>query len=624
MTALRAFAELNPAGTRIEVHFRYSPEAVEAVRAVPGRKFHGDANPKFWSVPLDLDSGRRLREEFGDGLQLGDALKAWGREEVRRQRQLHSLTTADDAELERVRAEQVAWLRPYQRADVKMMATTNVLNANQPGVGKTVEVIYAVEERGERGLHLVLAPITLHKDPWMDELAIHAPHARVYAGETPAQRKVAMAEALADHAANPGDDIWLILNPDMIRCQRREPEPGESILSRDHKGNAYVAKPEVAALFQTDYQTVTLDEFHKYGLGEDRNTLFARAAAALAERSTRRYALSGTPMGGKAIRLWGVLYFIEPQAFGSKWRWAEKWLQIEDDGYGKKIGGLIPGREKEFNAAHAKFMVRRNRADALPGLPPKVVIDVMCPMTKTQRKAYDEFAKGAEVALEGGRVSADGILAEFARLKQFANAKCEVRDGDVVPTMDSGKLLILLDRLDTHGIGKDGDPAARGIVASESARFVRLLEEYLAGQGIAVRRLDGSVTGAKRTAVIDWYKDLTAEEPRVLVMTTQTGGVGLNLGMTSVICIMDETWSPDDQEQLEDRGMRNRTTPLNVLYFRTEESIQEYIWETTRFKARANVSVLDLRAAIKDRKTRQGVELTPGQARAFDKATARA
>lgn len=622
MTALRAFAEINDAGTRIAVHFRYSTEAVEAIREIPGRKFHGDDRPKYWSVPLDLDSGRRLREVFGAGLELGDALKAWGREEVRRQRQLSSLVTADDAELERVRAEQVDWLRPYQRADVKLMATANVLNANQPGVGKTVETIYAVEERGERGLHVVIAPITLHKDPWRDELAIHAPDARVYWGDTPAARKRAMRDALIDHEAYPGDDIWLILNPDMIRvatdkkfindrldfglgsdmdiAKALQEEFGDHLMvSKDHKGYGYYAKPEMIPLFTTDLATLVLDEFHKYGLGEDRNTLFARAAEALGSRARRRYALSGTPMGGKAVRLWGVLNFIEPDKFASKWRWAEKWLEIEDNGYGKKIGGLIPGRDREFNDAHAAHMVRRNRKDALPGLPDKVIIDHMVPMTKSQRKAYDEFSKAAEVTLEGGRVSADGILAEFARLKQFANAKCEVVDGDVVPTRDSGKLPMLLEQLDSYGVRPDGEPTARAIVASESARFVRCVEEYLAEQKIAVRRLDGSVTGAKRDAVIDWYKDLSANEPRVLVMTTQTGGVGLNLGMTGSIHVLDETWSPDDQEQLEDRGMRNRTTALMVHYYRTEDSIQEYIWETTRFKAKANVSVLDIRNAMK-------------------------
>jgi SNF2 family DNA or RNA helicase len=424
----------------------------------------------------------------------------------------------------------------------------------------------------------------------------------VYLGSTPAERREAMLEALEDHRENPDDDIWLVINPDMIRLKKvikDQPIPaGVRVLSRDHKGNAYYAKPECEPLFGVDFASITLDEFHKHGLGEDRNTLYARAVEALGKRAARRYALSGTPMGGKPIRLWGCLYFIEPTLYGSKWRWAEQWLVIDDDGFGKSIEGILPGREEAFYKAHAKHMVRRTRKDALPGLPDKVVIDVKTPMTKTQRKVYAEFEKAAEVTVEGGRVAAEGVLAEFARLKQFANARCELVNGDVVPTYDSGKLPVLLERLDEFGFRTDNpEPGARAIVASESKRMVDMLYSYLREEGLKVQPLHGGIKGASRDEVIDWYKDTTspeaAREARILVMTTQTGGVGLNLGMTGSIHILDETWNPDDQEQLEDRGMRNRTEPLMCLYYRTEDSIQEYIASVAADKLGTNKKVLD-------------------------------
>lgn len=623
MPALEAFCELNAAGDRIEVFFSYDTEAVEAIRRVPGRRFvdKHKAAPRapHWTIPLSLTSATRLREEFGQGLTLGKAVNAWGREEVRRQRNLGSLVTASDAELSNIADDAAAWLRPYQRADVKMMALTNVLNANQPGVGKTVEVIYAVQEAKLTGLHVVIAPVTLHKDPWTDELMDHARDgARVYTGSTPDERKQAMIEAIEDSAENPDDDIWLIINPDLIRLesdkklikdgfdaglddaaiatQIQEHFEGMPLLSKDHKGYAYYAKADCAPLFKVPLASLTLDEFHKHGLGEDRNTMYARAVETLGKNAARRFALSGTPMGGKPIRLWGVLYFIEPTLYGSKWRWAEEWLDIDDNGYGKKIGGITPGREDAFYEAHAKHMVRRTRKDALPGLPDKVIIDVKVPMTKTQRKAYNAFDADAEVILDGGRVSADGILAEYARLKQFANARCQVNDkGEIIPTKDSGKLPVLIERLNGFGCRKDNpEPKARAIVASESKRMVDMVAANLTVEGLNVKTLTGAVTGVHRDAVIDWYKDIkSTDEARVLVMTTQTGGVGLNLGMTGSIHILDETWNPDDQEQLEDRGMRDRTTPLMCLYYRTEDSIQEYIADVAEEKFGTNQSVLD-------------------------------
>jgi SNF2 family DNA or RNA helicase len=610
MTALKAFCELNEKGDRIEVYFSYDPAAVAAIRNVPGRRFSKEPRP-HWTIPADLTSADRLREEFGTGLQLGDAVRAWGREERSRQRNLGSLVTAEDAELENIPADRRDWLRPYQRADVKMMSLTNVLNANQPGVGKTVEVIYAVQEAQLKGPHLVIAPITLHRDPWLDELIKHAPGARVLLGDSPEERRGAINFTWMEFKEGRADDIWLILNPDAVRVKKYgqgQDIPNDAlgaalpVLSRDHKGNAYVPKDDGAMvnLFDIDWGSLTLDEFHKHGLGEDRNTLYARAVHSLGKRARRRFALSGTPMGGKPIRLWGTLHFIEPELYSSKWRWAEQWLMNKDGtgpveaGAGTGIGDIIPGREEAFYTAHAKHMVRRTRKDALPGLPDKVVIDISCPMTKSQAKLYREFEKAAEVAVAGGRINAEGILAEFARLKQFANARCDLVDGNVIPTTDSGKLPVLLERLDEFGVRKDNpEPGSRAIVASESKRFIEVVAEYLAGDGLSVKLLTGAVKGKDRSEVIDWYKADT-KDARVLVMTTQTGGVGLNLGMTGSIHILDETWNPDDQEQLEDRGMRNRTTALMCLYYRTTDTIQEYIAGIASSKKITNANVMDV------------------------------
>jgi hypothetical protein len=105
--------------------------------------------------------------------------------------------------------------------------------------------------------------------------------------------------------------------------------------------------------------------------------------------------------------------------------------------------------------------------------------------------------------VEGGRVSGNGILSEYAKAKQLANALCRVdSNGKLQPTEESGKLPVLLDRLDTYGFHpRDPEPGSRSIVASESQRFVALLETFLAGKlpGCEIRRLDGSVKGEAET-----------------------------------------------------------------------------------------------------------------------------
>jgi SNF2 family DNA or RNA helicase len=59
--------------------------------------------------------------------------------------------------------------------------------------------------------------------------------------------------------------------------------------------------------------------------------------------------------------------------------------------------------------------------------------------------------------------------------------------------------------------------------------------------------------------------------------------------------LMDETWVPDDQEQVEDRVHRasNVKHQVDVWYVRTKGTVEEDIAATTTMKAEYNHEVLD-------------------------------
>jgi len=649
---MKCFAELNEDGNRIDVYFRYDPEAVLAVKRVPGAKFvPKEKGGPLWRLPLDLVSGERLREEFGLGLVLGDGLRAWGKAERRKERNLASLTNASDATLELVPkfADRIARAiggqpipeldlppgpdgkphplmrerppRPYQRADIAMMAQTNALNANQMGTGKTLEWLGAIVEADlfhPGSIHLVCAPVRSLENVWLEEIDRLLPDAWVYTDEELAGRVEEVEQALKDHEDDPTHPpIFICVNPDFIRVKKIPDKPEsfyvEDILEwdrehgdaeiayRDHKGVTYTWRsPLQRRLLKTQFDSFNIDEFHKAGLGNSAS-LF-RISAGLV-KAKRRCAMSGTPMGGKPIKLFPILQWLEPQVYTSKWRWAEQWLVIDDNGFGKDILGIQPGREDQFYEAHAKHMVRRLKREALPGLPAKTIIDVCCSMTKKQRAAYDKFAADAEIRIDGERLSATNVLAEYARLKQFANAYCTLdraSNGEilVMPTVESGKIQDLLEKLDQEGIRKtEPEPGARAIVASESKRFVNLVAQFLRKNGIQCDEMTGDTKDTK--PILQRFKG-NDPTPYVIVMTTTTGGVSLNLEEAGSVHILDETWNPDDQEQLEDRGDRgSRTESLRVYYYRTKDSIQEYIARVTDGKSVTNKNVLDIRRLMR-------------------------
>lgn len=620
----RAFAELNPSGDKIEVHFRYDPDLVKSIKDVPGAHFvNASSGGPMWTVPLSLDVARRLNENIGPDLVLGKALRLWGKEARKREANLHALASIDSVEpkdlvLYTKIPELAEWMRGYQRADVKFMGATSCLNCNEQGLGKTAEIIGALFEADlENGPHLVVAPKTSLETVWRYEIErwtekLEKPHEVItYSGE---MSQTARTRAIDEFWACIDEEwpVWFVCTPNTVR-DGKEP---------------YMDPKE----FPDGWASFSIDEYHKTGLpnASGKKGSGSKFADAVQEvNAQRRYGITGTPMGGKVIKLWGGLRFLYPEQFTSKWQWAKTWLEVNNNGYGQEIGGILRGREDEFYKALSPYLVRRLKSEVLPQLPPKQFVDVWCDMSPKQAKQYETFAAKAEAEIEDKQLNAIGILAEYTRLKVFADAycdqmqerqvKCEICDGSgttpdgnecikcfgvgritkmhPIPSNDSGKLPYLLERLNEAGIDPDdmtGDACA--IVASQFKEVVNMVHAYLNHKGIPTEKITGDTTGEERARIQRVFQAGGTGSPRVIVMTTTAGGVSITLDRADTVHILDETWVPDDQEQFADRAHRaSRMHQVTVYTYRSKKTIEQYIQEVTIDKAKINRSILDLR-----------------------------
>jgi len=625
-------AELNEKRDRIVVTFPWNAEVLAKVKSIPGRSFvNAERGGPYWTLPLDMVSARKLRSLFDGEVKWGPNLLAWGRETRKQQEGLQELAHAVDfpineMELHQKLPDMAEWLRGYQRADVKFLASTNAINANEQGLGKTAEIIAAVYEAGlEHGFHLVSAPVTSLEVVWLEELS-RWQGVPVLASEDLKEREQLVKRAWEMFQAN--EPFWLVINPGMIRY--------EAVKEYDRfkgKDVEVAVKERYPELFAIDWTTITIDEFHKMGLNNP-GTLASRALYAL--KSQRRWAMSGTPMGGKPLKLYGALKFLEPKEYSSKWRWAETWLDITV-GFGnhKEIGGLKEGVEEEFYRHHSRHMVRHLKSEVLPQLPAKQYVDVWCRMTAKQSKQYKQFAKEAEIRIDELSLNATGVLAEYARLKFFATAYC-LAEGRMVrckrckgsgvfegwdcdacggegmsekiklkPTFDSGKLPHLLAKLAECGIDPE-DPSgeAVAVVGSQSVEVCEMVTRFLNEKGIATECLTGkTIKKGERTRLVKGFQN---GEFRVLVVSTLAGGVSITLDRADTVHILDETWVPDDQEQLEDRIHRaSRIHQVTCFYYRSRDTVEQYIKEVNDEKAFTNESILDTRrngfSAVKEK-----------------------
>lgn len=615
------YAELAANGETVLVTFDYNPGRVVAVKGVPSARFVAADKPEgpAWRLNLDLTTMKRLRETFADDLGLGPNLTRWGRKAVAQEKNLTELSQADDAELENLPSRMVKGakvngrkfkLREYQKADIKFMAATNVINANQPGAGKTIETIGALMETDLTwGQHLIFAPLSSLRNVWEDQIkfaykAAGLEEPTVLTGDTPKERKAAIEQAKA--LAAEGYAFWLVLNPAMARTKRVVTGKGDNA-----KAHEELSHP---ALIEIEWDSITVDEFHLCGLSNPA-TAGARGINQIAEATqpAKRFALSGTPMGGKPVKLWGALHFLDPAKFRSRWNWAKHWLVINSNGYGSSIEGIMPGREVDFYDHLKPYLVRRTKREALPGLPPKQTINVWCSMTPKQADQYKTFASEAEWRIEdaeeSGSLSATNILAEYTRLKQFAGAYCDVSftgrevngipEIKVQPTSDSGKIDQLMEKLAEENVLSDDEPKC-ALVFSQFKGMVDAVAEAIGAKGVPVATLTGATTGKDRDELVKAFQKQAPGAPRVLVLNTMAGGSAITLSQADSVHLLDETWTPDNQEQAEDRAHRGDDLTMakdevRMYYYRTRGSIEEYIQKLVADKQLNNKTILDLR-----------------------------
>ncbi len=609
----------------------YDKELIEKAKKIPSGKLVNDNEiGRHWRYRADMDTAAMIRYIFGDLLILEPAVKRWGNEHNKEFFKLKELSQGEDAVLEnlpltcpelndfingkdvedlagRKRISPTPQGRPYQRADIKFMSTcANPGNFNQPGTGKTEESIGSVYEEGlENGPKLVICPRLAVNNVWVPRLQSWT--GEIILGTTGSARDKLEVLAEATELYEAEIPFWLVINWSMVRTKK--------IGTDDMKNPIYEHPyPQLTAI---TWNVGIADEWHREGLA---NTNSVTREGLDDFVFIKKEALSGTPVRGNALKLWGCLNWLEPKEFSSKWRYAEQWLEVEEveshtkkaDGTPerkwKKVHGVREDREEAFYEMLSRHMVRRTKEEVLPWLPRKQYADpIWVEMTPKQKKQYQEFALNAEVKIEEERLSATSILAEYARLKIFAEAYCTIAGYDkedrpiVVPTEDSPKLEAVMEILGSLGIGDKDDEGneqegEQVVIFSQFSRMVDMVVGYLQKQGIRVEKITGEVKDKDRDRIVPDFQ--AGGKIDVLVMTTTAGGVSIDLDRADNVIFLDETWVPDDQEQAEDRLHRgSRAHQVVVWYIRTKGTIEHYIEDTNIDKATINRKILDLHRA---------------------------
>src|SRR5712671_4924160 len=430
-------------------------------------------------------------------------------------------------------------LFPYQiRGALFAACRGRVVLADDMGLGKTIQAIAGAELlRRRRGIErvLVVAPASV-KYQWKTEIEkfCNLP-AQVIDGLMPYRKK-------------------LYASPTFFNLTSYE------LVLKDIE-DMHNMRPDL----------IILDEAQRI-----RNWATATARTIKQLKSRYAFVLTGTPLENKLEELYSVVEFVDGRRLGPAFRFLHEHRVEDEKGHLLGYRGL-----DRIHDQLAPVLLRRTRQEVLKDLPPRTDQVFHVPLTPEQAEPYWEQSE---------------ILGQLMHKWQRQKWLSEIDLRRVLCCLQNMRMLcnstFLYDKRTHHSPKLEEfreiireltvEENRKVVVFSEYERMTFLAGEELRKMGIGFVSLHGGVPSRQRGALIEKFKS----DPECKVfLSTDAGGVGLNLQAASAVINFEPPWNPARLEQRVGRVHRfGQTQPVQVIHLLTDNSIEERVWETIRLK----------------------------------------
>ena len=440
-------------------------------------------------------------------------------------------------------------LFPYQREGVYFAVQAGrSLIADEMGLGKTIQAIAVAEMlRKELNINrvLIVCPTSL-KYQWKSEI-----------------------EKFTDSTAHVVEG-----GPLARPAQYHDPEHFYKIVSYHTVGN------DLKAINDSEPDLVILDEAQRIKNWQTKTSQSIKKV-----QSDYALVLTGTPLENKLEELYSIIQFINPFLLGSLFNFLQR-HQITDEN-GKVVG------YQHLNEVGEKLqgvMLRRTKKKVMKQLPSRQDKNLFVPMTEQQRLLHDDYAD--MVARLVNKWKRLGFLPEKDRQRlmiglNMMRMACNSTYVIDQKTRHDTKIDELFSILDTI---VDAE-SEKVVVFSQRERMTRLVAQGLEERGVGFQYLHGGVPSAKRKQLFTTFN----QDPGCRVfLSTDAGGVGLNLQAASWMVNLDIPWNPAVLEQRIARiyrmGQRKRVSIINLV---STSTIEHRMLDVLRFKSGLAEGVLD-------------------------------
>jgi len=286
--------------------------------------------------------------------------------------------------------------------------------------------------------------------------------------------------------------------------------------------------------------------------------------------------LTGTPLENKLEELYSIIQFIDPFKLGPLYKFLDQ-HQITDE-KGKVTGYRQLNKIKDVLK---DIVIRRLKAEVLSELPGRTDQNRFVPLTSEQDEIHQQYAEKVSKLVSKWRRF--GFLDEQDRQRLLIslNSMRMVADSTFIldqQTRFDTKIHELFLILETIFSTKE-----KIVIFSQWERMIRLVKAELEKRGISFAYHHGGIPSPKRKAILESFQ---SQESCKVFLSTDAGGVGLNLQNASFLINLDLPWNPAVLEQRIGRiyrhGQKNRVSIINLI---SKNSIEERMLGVLQFKA---------------------------------------
>ncbi|MFZ1054785.1 MAG: DEAD/DEAH box helicase [Opitutaceae bacterium] len=419
-----------------------------------------------------------------------------------------------------------AILRPYQRRGVEWMhhlceVDCHGLLADEMGLGKTLQVLALLAIRATKERPSVIVCPASVVPVWREEVSKFFPEIRVDVLKTG-----------NDFSSNKDPVIWL--------CSYTQMRKHRALLDS----------------FEFGYAVLDEGQFIKNPDAKVTQTCFAI-------RARHRIVLTGTPLENRQLDLWSIFRFLLPGLLGSR------------SSFEAALNTDREGTLARLRAQLAPFILRRTKKEVAQELPPKVEMDLICPLTDVQRAEYARICTeglerlGDDVG-SAMREKSFGFLALLTRLRQTC---C---DPDMLPWLkaplaDSGKINLLMEKL--------AEIVGSGHKVVIFSQFVMLLDRVRAA---LVQNFPDLARFELTGMTLDRLKPVQAFQgapgAAAMLVSLKAAGTGITLHAADYVFLLDPWWNPAVEAQAVDRVHRiGQTNTVFVYRMVTAGTVEERI-----------------------------------------------